>query len=177
LLLVLDNMKKTLTVLVFTLILLVFQTSVLPPFFPKGFFPQAAIMAVVGSTIIFGFNRALPWLITAGAILDMGNTGTIGPQIILFVLSAYAVSFFSKRFLVEHKAWSQAIIFFFILLVTILHRIYLLISYSVEGGVAGKAQFKWLLSAGIFTEIFANCVLLLLFYWIFKKSEKIFLSQ
>lgn len=74
-------------------------------FFPiVVFFPVPVFSIAVALALSRGFLPALPWAVFFGSISDLSVLGRLGMLAVVCVGLVYTVSFFSRRFVVEHKA-------------------------------------------------------------------------
>jgi rod shape-determining protein MreD len=114
-------MERKIVRLIIILLAVIIQISFLPAIFSAFQVPQIVLMLVIAWTIIAGFRNILPWIIMAGFFLDLLSFKTIGLSITVFVLVAYFVSFFSRRFLVESRGWGALVMAFFIFFSTVFY--------------------------------------------------------
>lgn len=125
-----------------------------------------------------GFIRMLPWVIAAGFLLDLVSYAPVGTAIIFFVLAAYAASLFSRRFLVEGGNWGALAAFFFIIVITVSHRLFLLLNFFTTGEFPKIAADSLVFFRHLGNEAILNCLLFLLCLLIFKKkNENLFSSE
>ncbi len=57
----------------------------------------------IAVTLLLGFDRAVPLVIALGALVDLFMSGRLGTWVFYAVGIAYTASFFSRRFLFEHR--------------------------------------------------------------------------
>lgn len=154
---------------------IILQTSIFPALFSGRFIPQAMLTLAMALTIILGFSSALPWVIAAGLFLDFFSYARVGESIIILVLAAYLVSFFSRRFLVESKRWSFAVMFLFVLAATFLRRIFF---YSIlaigDRAEIGAVSFIF---SYLGSEIICNSILFFSFFFAVKKIDELIFRQ
>ncbi len=150
---------------------IILQTSIFPAFFSSRFIPQVMLTLAMALTIILGFSGALPWVIASGFFLDLFSYARAGESVIVLVLVAYLVSFFSRRFLVESKGWSFVIMFLFVLIATFFRRLFF---YSILF-ISGHAEIKaaGLIFSYLGSEIIYNSILFFSFFFAVKKINKL----
>lgn len=151
------------------------QTSIFPAFFSGKFVPQVMLTLAMALTIILGFSGSLPWVIASGFFLDLFSYARVGESIIVLVLAAYLVSFFSRRFLVESKGWSFIIMFLFVLAATFLRRIFFYLILIIGGHAEIKAV--GLIFGYLGSEIICNSILFFSFFFAVKKIDKLVFRQ
>lgn len=103
-------MKKFLSALAIILLLVIFQTSLLAPWFGDYFYPDLLLVFVVSVVAIFGFQSTWSWIVLGGLIMDLFAYSRIGTHVIIFMLSAYAISFVSRRFSIGDRGLGLGLI-------------------------------------------------------------------
>lgn len=111
-------MKRFFLILICVLVLVVFQTSFLAPWFSGYFCPDALLVFLMAGSVIFGFNSVWKTAILSGLLMDLFTYSRIGSHVILFVLAAYAISFISRRLSVSDRGLGLVGALFWIALAT-----------------------------------------------------------
>lgn len=160
--------KKTIRFIIILFAVLL-QISVLSVIFPKYQVPSMVVALVIAWTIHVGFAGILPWIMTLGIMLDIASFQPLGTSVALLVLISYFVSFFSRRFLVEHRIWGSVTALFFIIVSTFFY-------YSAGMVIAGFSNFfsgePLLFWKTLLVQITANVALFLIIYFPLKKMEE-----
>ena len=73
-------------------------------------------LIVLAWIILVGFENIWPWVVTLGVIADLVFFEKVGINSIFFIAVAYAISFFSRRFMVERRSESIFVLIFLIIL-------------------------------------------------------------
>ena len=84
-----------------------------------------SILAVIAWVIISGFEKTWIWIILLGILNDVFLSDRIGPDIIFFIVLAYAVSFLSRSFIIERKLSGFLVVAFFIVAATFLGEMFI----------------------------------------------------
>lgn len=162
--------------IVFFLILLavVFQISVLPIFSLGGIIPDLALVLVVLWVVQEGFDGAFSKVLTLSILVDLFNFHTVGMMTISFVLIAFGVSSFSKRFLVAHKTWRFSMLAVTVFAATLINNFFVVFLMRADNYLrnSGIQYFPTLISKSIFEEAALNVVLMILIYFPLKKVER-----
>lgn len=145
------------------------QISVLGVIFPKYQVPSIIVALVIVWTIYVGFAGILPWIIILGLTLDIASFQPIGISVILFVLISYFVSFFSRRFLVEHRVWGSIVAVFFIIAATFFYYFTGVLVAGFGNFSIGESLLFWRTLA---VQITVNVALFLAIYFPLKKIEE-----
>ncbi len=157
--------KKTIRAIIIILAVLI-QVSFLAVVFPQHKVPSIILALVVSWTIISGFQKIFPWVILLGFFLDIASFQIVGINIILLVMISYFVSFFSRRFLLEHRVWGTLVIIFFIIVSTFFY-------YSVNVFIADSENVLANISPGnAEIQIIVNLILFLIIYFPLRKIEE-----
>ncbi len=82
---------KKFHLLLFILILFVFQYSILGIFFQNGRIPNLFVALVTSLAIIFGFEKSLKWVVFAGFLLDAGSAWLFGSGILALVIILWLI--------------------------------------------------------------------------------------
>ena len=113
-------MKKFGLFLLIALSLVIFQTSLLAPWFADYFCPDLLLVCVVSIVAIFGFQATWNWIALVGLIFDIFTYSRIGTHVIVFILSAYVISFVSRRFSIGERGLGLLLIVALMPFVTLL---------------------------------------------------------
>ncbi len=150
------------------------QTSFLPIIARVGVLGDAVLMLVLVLAVLDGFANVLKWAVLAGILYDFASYTTIGVHVIIFLLTVYVVSFFSRRLSVEIKGMGLFFLLLFVVLATLISN-GLLSLFAVWGGKTLKlyAQAFGSFSLVIF-QVFCNAVLLFFWFNVIKKIKKKF---
>jgi rod shape-determining protein MreD len=146
---------------------IILQVSGFPVLFSRGYLPSIVLVGVIASTIIWGFRNALIWIIVTGAVFDLITYGVMGKQVIILVVVAYFVSFFSKRFLVENRGLGILAI---IILVSVATLIFKGLFFAIEGNGKLISGSTFFLSAG--KESFFNLIIFFIIFNFLKKRNR-----
>lgn len=144
-------MKKNIIYAVVIVALLIVQTTVVPVVFGHEFPPDLVLMFALAWTIRDGFTAFLSWLVLAGLAYDALTYLPPGTHVLIFVSSAYLVSFFSRRFLVQIRGVGLALMLFLVLLSTLFSQIFMALTDGIAGSEGLGYFLRW---------IFANWQLL-----------------
>jgi rod shape-determining protein MreD len=162
-------MKKFLLIWSVILLLIIFQTSLLAPWFADYFYPDLILIAVISAVVVFGFQAVWIWVVVAGATMDVLAYSRIGTHVIIFSLVAYAVSFISRRFSVGDRGVGIVLIVVLMPAITALDRwgMPLLDGASSAGGLFTLGSF---FAIGI--TALENIILFFAFYPILLRIKK-----
>jgi rod shape-determining protein MreD len=88
--------------IIFTVIFLavMLQVSFFPNILIPKIFPDVALITIIFWAARSGFEKAWPWAIIAGLMLDFAYFWPVGTNVFSFALVAYGASHLSRRFLV-----------------------------------------------------------------------------
>ncbi len=113
-------MNKKIIYCVIILFAILLQLSFLPLIIGASALGDAVLMLVLALAVIDGFTLSLSWAIVAGILYDFATYTTLGEHVIIFLLVAYVVSFFSRRLSVEVKGTGLLLLLLFIAVTTII---------------------------------------------------------
>lgn len=162
-------MKKSILILIAVLILVIFQTSFLAPWFSGYFSPDLLLASLMAATVIFGFNQVWSTVIAAGMIMDLFSYSRLGSHVVIFILAAYLISFVSRRFSVSDKGLGIAVAFFWITLATWLENWGMLF---LENWGNQKIFFSLSLAESFGLSALANIALFFATHSLLKKIKK-----
>lgn len=95
---------KTFLLRLFIIFLIIFvQMSFLNLFFLNNYLVNLSILLVISWVIISGFEKTWLWIVWLGFVNDIFLGDRIGPNILLFIILAYIISFTSRRFIIERR--------------------------------------------------------------------------
>jgi rod shape-determining protein MreD len=127
-------MRKGALILGIIFLAVIFETSILPLFFPGKIAPDLILISLIASVIVFGFPAVWIWAVVAGFILDIFSFRRIGVSVLSFMTFCYAISFFSRRLLFGEKTGGILAGIVFVTIATFFHNLWI---YSAS------AQFKF----------------------------------
>lgn len=156
----------------------VLQSAVFSNVFFLGTGPNIALLLIIFWVSREGFEKALGKIILAGFILDLASFHPVGMNIFSFIIVAFLVGFFSKRFLVSSSGWYAPVLFFLIVLGTLANELLLAGLFQLAGYFKSLPQVNLIfpLSGSIFAKkIFLNILFFPIIYLLLSKNEK-FLS-
>ena len=119
-------MKKRIIYFLIIFVALILQVSAVPIFFGQKFFPELVLMLMLAWTIRDGFADFLPWIVVAGILYDLLAYEPIGLHVIIFALSAYMVTFFSRRFSLQIRGVGMILLFAFVFVAMLFSRLFVL---------------------------------------------------
>ena len=97
-------MTTTLTRFMFLVVLALLQASFFNMLFPSlGPVPLILFSSAMAMTITLGFDRAVVPVIVFGLLSDIFSSDRIGVGVFFAVGIAYTASFFSRRYLFDHR--------------------------------------------------------------------------
>jgi len=155
-------------------LVLIFQISVFPNFFPVALIPDAVLIMVLFWSIRLDYENVWARALLAGIMADLLMLHFLGVEALAFLLIAFLVSYITKRILVAHSLWKFALIPLLILGAVILNDLILLVFTSSSWGNLGQ-NFHWsniFFSWTFFQRIFYDLILGALIYWPLKKLEE-----
>lgn len=152
------------------------QASVFPVFFSDFSVPKIILMLIIAWVIKDGFIQTLPWIITAGFLLDIISYTPVGASVIFFVLISYAANLFFRKFLFEGGNWEVPATFLFIIAATVFYRVFLAINFSIAREFSKTIAESLVFFRHLGSEAALNCLLFFLILFIFKKKNEKILS-
>lgn len=155
-----------------------FQISFVPAFFSGIRTPGIILALAISWTVISGFSKIYIWLIFMAVLLDIFSYQRVGVNPVFFVLVSYSVSFFSRRFLVDHKIWGILILIVFISISTVAY--YFAAPYFanleiIESQGINNLNLFHYSAKGVVFEIFLNTAFLAVVHFFLKKRKFDFL--
>ncbi|MEI7621259.1 MAG: rod shape-determining protein MreD [Candidatus Moraniibacteriota bacterium] len=158
------------------LLALLLQLSFLPMLTAGSMAGDAVLMLVLALAVLNGFEASLKWALVAGFLYDLASYATVGQHMLIFLLVAYGVSFFSRRLSVEVKGTGLLFLLGFVVLATFLSTILTagFSVFSIAGGLKFLPQAFGSFSFFLLQTI-CNLGLLLFWYQILRKLNRIFL--
>lgn len=85
------------------LIVVILQASFINLALPKNLIIDLLPLVVLAWVVIASFEKIWPWIVALGIFADLISFNKVGINVIFFIILAYAVSFFSRRFLIERR--------------------------------------------------------------------------
>ena len=164
-------MERKITRIIIALLAVLFQISFVPAFFSGIRTPGIILALAISWTVISGFSKIYAWLIFMAVLLDIFSYQRIGISPIFFIIVSYSVSFFSRRFLLDHKIWGVLILIIFISISTAVY--YFAAPYFTNLEVIKSQGLNDLnlfhySARGFVFEIFLNSAFLAIAYLFFK---------
>ncbi|MFH0969583.1 MAG: rod shape-determining protein MreD [Patescibacteria group bacterium] len=117
-------MRKKLFIFLVIFLAVIFQISVFPLFFSRNNIPDLALIILVSSVAVLGFQQVLVWAVISGFIFDIFSFSRIGVNIFSFVLFSYAISFFSRRMILGEKSGGILMGAIFVSFMTFFYRLW-----------------------------------------------------
>lgn len=169
------KMKKNLIYFVLIIGILLVQTSIIPGLWGSSALPDFALMMVLAWTIREGFTAFFPWILFMGIAYDLLTFMPIGTHVIIFTLSAYLVSFFSRRFSVHIRGLGIFLIFFFAFFSMLFSHAFVVLADGMNGETI-LVILKNLRGGIGFTlgEFLVNSGFIFFGLWLIKKVKKYF---
>ncbi len=169
-------MERKIARFLIILLAVILQISFLPALFSQYQVPQIVLMLVIAWTIISGFRNILPWIVATGVVLDILSFEKIGLSVIAFVIIAYFVSFFSRRFLVESRGWGTLVMVFFIFFSTIFYYLFGIFFANFHLPASSTAYDFWrsfvFFQKNVSIQIVFNILLFFLCYLLLARVEE-----
>lgn len=125
-------MKKKIIYSLMIFLAIILQTSVLPIVFRSSIPGDLVLMLVLAGVVLDGFFAYFWWAIFAGILYDLATFVQVGTHALVFLLSIYFVSFFSRRFSVEVRGVGILLFALFVASSTIISRAVVSLSLSWE---------------------------------------------
>lgn len=147
------------------------QASFLNLALPKNLVVDLLPLIVLAWVILVSFEKIWPWIVTLGVFTDLFSFERIGINAIFFIIIAYAISFFSRRFLIERRSAGFLVITVFVVVVFLfldIGRLVVLENFSI---VRAYESMKELLS--LKRILFQGILNILFFYLIYFPLNKI----
>ncbi|PIP26337.1 MAG: hypothetical protein CO140_02045 [Candidatus Moranbacteria bacterium CG_4_9_14_3_um_filter_40_7] len=151
------------------------QVSLSGGILAPGIFPDLIMVLSVFWVSYFGIERKIGWIVTAGFFLDLAAGETVGKNIFLLALIAYATSYFSGKLLLSGEAGKFFLMMAFIAAGTLINEI---LGRTLTLLVLNDG-FRFALLAGreVFLKTFFNLIFFALIYFPVNKLEKTFFVQ
>lgn len=167
-------MKKKFVYSIILLVIIIFQISVLPVIEPTEVVPDILLMTILAWSILDGFSAFLSWAIFAGILYDLAAYAPLGVNVLIFLLVAYSVSFFSRRLTVELKG--MGILFFaaFVIEATLLFRFIFALSLAWEIQTLHNFWKTFGSFGAIALRIFYNEIAFFILFAAIRKIKKFF---
>ncbi|EKE19619.1 MAG: hypothetical protein ACD_8C00133G0018 [uncultured bacterium] len=167
-------MKKKIIYFLMILLAIILQTSVLPIVFRSSIPGDLVLMLVLAGVVLDGFFAYFWWAIFAGILYDLATFVQVGTHALVFLLSIYFVSFFSRRFSVEVKGVGILLFALFVVSSTIISRAVVSLSLSWEA----QAFLKYFEFFGnpsmLFFQVIWNLILFFICFYFLKKVKNFF---
>jgi rod shape-determining protein MreD len=168
--------KRNIILIIFILVLLIIQASLIPGIFSMRPLPQLILVFIIAWTILVGFREVLPWTILMGFLYDILFYNRVGIEVIFLVLIIYFVSFFSRRFLVENKSWGIFIMMLFVVAATFMHRLFSFFLHKIGTNPPNSAA-RDVMFNNISLELLFNIILFFVCFWMIKKYKFLQLNK
>lgn len=164
--------------LIITFVVFIFslgQVSLSGGIFSPGIFPDLLLVLTIFWVVYFGIEHKIGWIILAGFFLDLATGGPLGRNIFLFVLIAYAVSYFYGKLLMPGESGKFFLTMAFIAAGTLVNEVLgRLLTLLVLNESLTSA---FLLGKEVWLRAFFNLVFFMLIYFPIIKLEKAFFVQ
>lgn len=172
-------MKKNLIYSTILICALLLQTGAIPVLFGPKFMPDLLLMLVLAWTIRDGFSGFLSWIIFAGLAYDLLAYAPVGTHVLIFSLSAYMVSFFSRLFLVQIRGAGVLLLLSFVFLAMLFSRLAIMSVETLVGGVGATWQLGDLFASWnlVWWEFFFNAIFIFFGLWLSKHVKRYFFIQ
>lgn len=169
-------MNKKIIYILIIFIALILQTSVVPNLFPPLARPNIILMLIIACTIVDGFVGFFPWIIGIGLAYDALTFSVVGVHVLVMMISAYFVSFFSRRLSVDLYGTGILIVMLFVVFAMILQSFAMVLVYSADAkvlvtfsGIMENTTWLQLLKAFAW-----NIVVVLFLIWVLRKAKRYF---
>lgn len=167
-------------VIIFSIILfaVVIQSAVFSNVFFLGTGPNILLLLVIFWVSREGFEKTLGKVILTGFILDLASFHPVGMNIFSFVVVAFLVSFFSKRFLAVSSGWHAPVLFLLIIFSVSVNELLLAGLFQLANYFKNLSQINLifpLAGSVLAKKIFLDILFFPAVYFLMLKSEK-FLS-
>lgn len=154
---------RAVLVIIFILLLLFLQVGVFPHLRIMGVFPNLIALAILGTTLLQGWKKTLPWMIAGGLFLDFYSLHNIlGISVIGLLIGSYLADFLSQN--IFKKANIQSLLLIFSITI-FLYGVLLMIFFKIFG-VASAITFS-----GFFIGIIYNLIFSLPIFYGLKKIQ------
>lgn len=167
-------MKKKAIYFLLFVAAIILQTSVAPLVFKSNAPGDVVLMLVLAGVILDGFSDFFWWAIFAGILYDLASFVQLGVHALIFLLSIYFVSFFSRRFSVELKGVGIFLFMIFVVVASIISRVVL--AFSISADMQSYAKFFALIGGpGLMAlQIGFDVILFVLCFYLLKKIKIFF---
>jgi rod shape-determining protein MreD len=137
--------------------------------------PSIVLALAVAWVLILGFVPAWPWVVVLGVVTDLLMLETVGVSALALVFIAYAVSFFSRRFLVENRGFGSAVLVAFLAGATVMYQVLWLFLTRLRAEVfswASTSQGLGVLAHGLWISVLFNTVVFFCVYAVLMRVEQ-----
>lgn len=167
-------MKKKIVYVILLLLAIILQTSVLSLISKSSTPGDLVLMMVLAGVVLDGFFAYFWWAIFAGILYDLATFVQIGTHALVFLISIYFVSFFSRRFSVEVKGVGVLLFVLFVGAATIISHLIVVLSLSLDARTFLK-YFELIGNpSNVFLQIIWNLVLFFICFYFLKKVKNFF---
>lgn len=167
-------MKKKIIYSFLIFLAIVLQTSVLPVVFASHAFGDIVLMLILAGVVVDGYFGFFGWAIFAGIVYDLATYTQMGVHALIFLLTVYFVSFFSRRFSVEFKGVGMLLFLVFVVFASIISR--MITALSIAWDSETFHQYLGLVGGFnvIFLQIVCNVILFAICFYILRKIKAFF---
>lgn len=150
------------------------QVSFLPAFFPELAVPDIGLVIVVLWTVRYGFNEKWARIVGLGLVFDLLTYSPPGVHVLTYVLSAFAISFLTRRILSQELLWKYILIFVFVASATAMSDLLLSLITNLRGYISENAYLPDVAFSvdRLMMKASLNVILLALIYWPVMQVEK-----
>ncbi len=168
-------MAKKIAIFFLLFLLVIFQISALPNFFPEGSTPNILLALLIFWTARKGMEKTWKLAILGGLMSDLFLFVPVGVNILSFFAAIIIVNYLAKRFLVAHQTWRFAILIIFAAIGALANEIVLILVAKILFIFQKTAtDILPLIDWALARKIINNIIIFVILYWPLKKIEFIF---
>lgn len=168
-------MAQKIAIFFLLFLLVIFQISVLPNFFPENSTPNILLVLLIFWTTFKGIEKTWKLAILGGLISDLFLFVPAGVNILSFFITIIIVNYLAKRFLVTHKAWRFAILIILVAGGVLANEIVLMLVAKILFIFQKTAiNIPKMIDQALAYKIINSIIIFAILYWPLKKIEAIF---
>lgn len=167
-------MTQKITILFLLLLLVIFQISVLPNFFPENSIPNILLVMLVFWTAFKGIEKTWKSAMLGGLVSDLFLFVPVGTNILSFLVAIILVNYLARRFLVTPRAWRFAILIILVASGVLVNEIVLTLVAKILIAFQKTAKnIPMLINWSLAHKIINSVIIFMVLYWPIKKIEAI----
>ena len=156
------------------IIAVLLQVSFLNLALPKNLTIDFLLLVVLAWVIVASFEKIWPWIVALGIFADLAMFERVGVNVIFFIGLAYAISFFSRRFLIERRLAGFLVIVLFVIVAFLFldaGRLIVIENFSITNAYINikESSFSW---NSIIVKTILNIIFFYILYFPLNKIEK-----